>query len=521
MRLAVGYITALGAVTLVSLFIGLVLGQVNLANVSMLYLLAVMATAVAFGRGPAVFASVSAFVVFDWFFVQPLHQFTVSDPQEWISLLFFLLTATVTGQLAAGQRERAREALQREREAVVLYDIVRMLGEAEPDKVLESVAERLRRELQLKAVAVELWRATGEMQRFDAGDAAALAAMRATNQATHVLQASPSVATADSHAAPGRWVRVVKPTQAAGARDEVHLVPVKAGARRVGALLLVGPAGRFEGVEGRLVSAAAAQIGLAVDRARFRDEATEAEILRRTDELRRALLNAVSHDLRTPLATIMASAGSLRQNDVAWTEDERQGFAQAIEEEAQRLNHVVGNLLDLSRIEGGSLRPEKSWQDFEALVDDAADRLRPLTRRHRLRVEVPADLPAVWVDPVEIGEVLYNLVENATKYAPVDTEIELRARREGNTLTVSVSDQGPGIPSDALPHLFDAFYRLSDSRPRPQGLGLGLAIVKGLVEAHGGWVRADNRAGGGASFTFTLPLVDAPTGVPTAPAVIG
>src|SRR5207302_4951041 len=127
-RLAVGYITALGAVTLVSLFIGLVLGQVNLANVSMLYLLAVMATAVAFGRGPAVFASVSAFVVFDWFFVQPLHQFTVSDPQEWISLLFFLLTATVTGQLAAGQRERAREALQREREAVVLYDIVRMLG---------------------------------------------------------------------------------------------------------------------------------------------------------------------------------------------------------------------------------------------------------------------------------------------------------------------------------------------------------------------------------------------------------
>src|SRR5206468_11570523 len=252
--------------------IGLVLGQVNLANVSMLYLLAVMATAVAFGRGPAVFASVSAFVVFDWFFVQPLHQFTVSDPQEWISLLFFLLTATVTGQLAAGQRERAREALQREREAVVLYDIVRMLGEAEPDKVLESVAERLRRELQLKAVAVELWRATGEMQRFDAGDAAALAAMRATNQATHVLQASPSVATADSHAAPGRWVRVVKPTQAAGARDEVHLVPVKAGARRVGALLLVGPAGRFEGVEGRLVSAAAAQSGLAVDRARFRDE---------------------------------------------------------------------------------------------------------------------------------------------------------------------------------------------------------------------------------------------------------
>src|ERR1700716_2557383 len=169
-----GYAFALAAVALVSVFIGLVLGQVNLANASMLYLLAVMATAVAFGRGPATFASITSFLVFDWFFVEPLHQFTVSDPEEWVSLLLFLLTATVTGQLAAGQRQRAQEARQREREAVVLYDMVRILGEGEVDAALAVVAERLRRELHVEALAVEIWRPTGEITRFGAGDSSEL-----------------------------------------------------------------------------------------------------------------------------------------------------------------------------------------------------------------------------------------------------------------------------------------------------------------------------------------------------------
>src|SRR5215471_12908794 len=164
-----GYAFALAAVALVSALIGVVLGGVPLANASMLYLLAVMATALAFGRGPAIFASGSAFLVFDFFFVAPVHQFTVSDPDEWLSLLLFLLTAIVTGQLAAGQRQRAREAQQREREAVVLYDVVRRLSEGDSDQVLEGVAERLRRELQVKAVAVELWQPAGGITWVSAG----------------------------------------------------------------------------------------------------------------------------------------------------------------------------------------------------------------------------------------------------------------------------------------------------------------------------------------------------------------
>lgn len=501
-----GYGFALAAVALVSAFIGLVLGQVNLANASMLYLLAVMATAIAYGRGPAILASLLAFLTFDWFFVEPLHQFTVSDPEEWVSLLLFLLTATVTGQLAGDQRRRAREARQREREAVVLYDVVRLLGEAHVDTAMAAVAERLRNELRMDALAIELWRSDGEVRRFSAGDASALQDVQArAGGSTRVLQAGHGPSDG-RHATPGRWVRVVQPTRLAATHNDVDVVPVRVGDRRLGALLFAHSNVDFTESEDRLLSAAAGQIGLALERERLDKEATEAEILRRTDQLRGALLSAVSHDLRTPLATIMASAGSLRQKDVAWSDEEKEGFAEAIEEEAEHLNHLVGNLLDISRIEGGSLKPQMAWHELEPLVEDVLDRLAPVTRQHRLQVDVPSDLPTLWLDPVEIGEVLYNLVENAAKYSPPDAEVSISARQDGAIVRVDVSDRGPGVPLAAMPHLFDPFYRVIDGKPRPQGLGLGLAIVKGLVEAHDGRVWAENRAGTGARFSFTLPI---------------
>jgi two-component system sensor histidine kinase KdpD len=285
-------------------------------------------------------------------------------------------------------------------------------------------------------------------------------------------------------------------------------VPVRAGERRVGTIYLVRHAEieRFDAADDRLLSAVASQMGLVVERERLRREATEAEVLRRTDQLRAALLNAVSHDLRTPLASIIASAGSLRQSDVVWTEQERAEFAQAIEDQAQRLDRIVGNLLDLSRIEGGTLRPEKGWYDLGALIDDVVGRLRPITSRHRVVVAVEEDLPPVLLDYVEIDQVLSNLIENATKYAPAGTDILVRARRAGAEVRVEVADQGPGIPAPSLPHLFDPFYRVDKGKLRSKGLGLGLAVAKGLVDAHGGRIWVDGRPGGGAAFTFTLPL---------------
>jgi two-component system sensor histidine kinase KdpD len=300
-------------------------------------------------------------------------------------------------------------------------------------------------------------------------------------------------------------------------RDRSQQVAIQVGEERVGALIVVRKPGAqpFRREDDRLLSHVAAQLGITLERIRLREEATQAEILRRTDELKTALLNAVSHDLRTPLASILASAGSLLQQDVQWTEQEKRDFARAIEEEAQRLNRLVGNLLDLSRIEAGTMRPDKGWYDIGALVDGVAGRLKSVLADHQFVIDIPDDIPPVFLDYVEIDQVLSNLVENAAKYTPASTEIRISARRLNDDVEIEVADRGPGIREQDLPHLFDAFFRAA--RPdQPRGTGLGLAVARGLVEAHGGTIRAENRPDGGSRFVVTLPV--SPVGAPPEPA---
>jgi len=510
----ISYIVGLACVAIMSVAIGMALAYINITNLSMLYLVVVLATAIAFGRGPAILASVAAFLIFDWFFTQPQHTFTIADPAEWVALLLFLVTAVIAGQLAASQRQRADEAEHREREAVVLYDVVRLMSDSDSDRALRAVASRLHDELRLAAVSIRLTDDAGNTSEASFGEEDALRTARwRGNEAIQILGRG-AAPTDQRRGTPGKWIRVV-PAIARGSGGKVgagrlQIVPVMARNRRVGDLLLVrsGDAPRFSAADDRLLSALATQIGVAVERDWLQREATEAEILRRTDELKTALLNAVSHDLRTPLASIIASAGSLRQHDVDWTEEERQEFAEAIEEQALRLNQIVGNLLDLSRMEGGTLKPEKGWYDLGALVDDVLGRMKPLTSKHRITVDIPDCLPPVPLDYVEIDQVISNLIENATKYTPADTEIQISARRRNGDVQVEVADHGPGIPTSALAHLFEPFYRASEQRPRPKGTGLGLAVARSLVEAHGGKIWAENRPESGSCFVFTLPLAE-------------
>ncbi len=518
----VGYAAGLAAVGLMSVVIGLVLTVLSITNLSMLYLIVVLATAVTFGLGPAIVASVAAFFIFNWFFTQPLHTLTINDPAEWIALLLFLIIAVITGQLAASQRQRTDEAEQHEREAIVLYDVVRLMSEPDFDRALRAVAERLVAEMPLAAVSIELTDTTGETTRASFGEDEALRLIvQRPGAAAKVLGRGPAP-TGGQPATPGRWIRIVTPSRpgAPGSplTDRLQVVPVRAHNRRVGDLLLVLRAGaqRFTLADDRLLSAVATQLGVAVERVWLQHQATEAEILRRTDELKTALLNAVSHDLRTPLASIIASAGSLRQRDVPWTEDERRDLVEAIEEEALRLNRIVGNLLDLSRIEAGTLRPEKGWYDLGALVNDVLARLKPLTSKHRISANVSDELPPIFLDYVEIDQVLSNLIENAIKYTPAGTEIRISALRGDREVLVEVADRGPGVPASALPHLFEPFYRAGELGSRPRGTGLGLAVAKGLVEAQGGRIWAENRPEGGSRFVFSLPLEGPPD--ETAPA---
>jgi len=244
-----------------------------------------------------------------------------------------------------------------------------------------------------------------------------------------------------------------------------------------------------------------------IERARLRRESLQIEVLQRTDALRAALLSSVSHDLRTPLASIKASASSLLQEDVQWNDEERRSFALAIEREADRLNRLVANLLDMSRIEGGALKPEKEWYPIDELIHDVLGHLQPMLQNRAVIAHLPDDLPPVELDYLEIDQVLTNLIENAVRYTPSESPIEIRAQIDGDQMVISVADRGPGIPPADLERVFDKFYRvlgpLSKGTP---GSGLGLAVSKGLVEAHGGHIWAENREGGGAIFHFTLPI---------------
>lgn len=513
-RLFGPYLASLAIVALFTGIIALVRASADVSNVSMLYLLAVMATAVLFGSWPAIFAAVASFVAFNFFFLHPRQTLTVADDEEWVALGLLLASGVVTGQLASIMRERAQEAQRREREAIILYDLVRMMSAPGLREALTDVAERLRVELGMGAVLLALGRHAPVQAEAVAGDTESVQIAREAVPLAEMILATGRPPSPGERGAPGRWIRVVRPGARAAnqspAGGRVRTVPVQLEGQHAASLMLVRAAGAppLSPADDRLLSAVAHQLGLALQRLRLQHEATEAEALRRTDELRAALVNAVSHDLRTPLSSILASAGSLLQTDVDWTEEQKQAFARAIVDEARRLDRLVGNLLDLSRIESGNIHPEKGWYDLASLISEVAGRLQWLMSGRDVSLEVPEDLPPVHFDYVEIDQVVSNLVENAVAHTPPGTGISLRARQSGDHVEVSVTDNGPGIPPQDLPHIFKPFFRGS---PRGGGRGgLGLAVARGLVEAHGGRIQAENRPEGGARFSFTLPLGERP-----------
>jgi two-component system, OmpR family, sensor histidine kinase KdpD len=492
------YGAAFAAVLAMTAVIGAVLSVVRVANISMLYLVTVLGAAILLGRGPAIAASIVAFLAFTWFFVEPIHTLTVGDPKEWFALALFVITAAITGQLAADQRARAREAADRAREATLMFEIARVLGDIDLDAAMRSVTEQLRAGLDVPVVVVELDDGPAT-RRITAGDATLLDRAPLGSLAAWIGSTHPSGRPA------ARWIRVVDPRTVGAARDDrMHAVPLSTEGRRLGTLAVLGER-RLSAAEDRILVSVAAQVASAIDRARLRRRATDAEVLRRADELKSALLGAVSHDLRTPLASIIASVGSLRQTDVRWTDAEREQFLADIEQEADRLTRIVGNLLDLSRMESGTLHPERSWYDIAALIDDVLGRLRPITRGHRVEASIPDDLPPVSLDYVEIDQVLTNLIENAVRHTPVGSRILISASASGTDVTIEVSDDGPGIALDTIDRLFQPFFRGAPSRS-PRGTGLGLAVARGLVEAHGGRISVQNRPNGGAMFRFTLPI---------------
>jgi len=506
----------------------------RIPNISLVYLLVVLALASTRGLYAAILASVVAFLSFDFFLTQPLYTFTIAKPEEWLALFVFLATAIITGQLASALRQRAEQARRRENETRILYELVRATNNEEDlgrqlNIVARSVVDVFA-SWGVRDCAILLPDTIRQLTvQGSASQAADRKRLTPDEEATAswVMSQAQTVELHDVSLAPqkpGAYVSraVVRSTATRGAlRRYERMIPLKLGQRVIGVLCLfmeddprLFAVERSLGVERERSNSQTAffwtfvdQATAIIERARLRRESLQIELLQRTDALRAALLSSVSHDLRTPLSAIKAAASSLLQEEVQWDEEARRSFALSIEKEADRLNRLVANLLDMSRIESGALKPEKEWYPIDELVHDVLGHMQPVLDGRTVHTDLPADLPPVELDYLEIDQVLTNLIENAVRYTPAGSPIEVGARVDGDQMIISVADRGPGIPQADRERVFDKFYRVLGTQTAPTtGSGLGLAVSKGLVEAHAGRIWVEDRDGGGAIFRFTLPL---------------
>jgi two-component system sensor histidine kinase KdpD len=483
---------------------------IGITDASSLYLIAVVLVA-SFGTRPAIAAAVGAFLLYDLLFVEPRFTLTVDDPREWLDLALFLVAGTTIGRLAGRQSERAREAERRRASAAALFRVSRTLATAET--VAAAVPDILRQLVDSTRMdRIRFGRQRGTRETIE-GDEGTGPVPGATRIAT-VLVRTPGNE-------PARWVRshhAGSPAAATGSPDhETFQVRVEADDAVLGSLW----ASRAHGLglpdveETRLLSLAADQLALALVREQLASEAKDADLARRAESVGRALLESVTHDLRTPLASIRATAGSLADPSVAWTDDERRAAAARIDAEAERLNRLVGNLLDLSRIEGGTLVPAREPWDVATAVEAVVARVAAELPADRIRIVLPGDLPPVLVDPVLLDQALANVLENALLHAPgapVTISAAVAGPADDQSIVVRVEDAGPGVPDAALGRLFERFYRAPQGRPAAarRGLGIGLAVVRGALESMGGSVTAEAVPTGGLAIVLGLPVAPAP-----------
>lgn len=459
-------------------------------NSAMLYLALVVGASLYLGRGPSVVISALSALCFNFFFVPPLYTFAITDTQYVFTFFGLFLAGLIVSSLGLQVREQAEVAQRRAAETAELYDLSRDLTVAASH---EEIAQTVLHHVQ---------------QTF--GREAVVLLPHGNHLVAHTVGADFEMN--DNERAVADWV--FRNGEAAGRNTNtltaarLRYLPLKTARGVVGVLGVTGPTQAERHLSPdrrRLMESFASQIALAIERSQLSEAAQQTQVLQATEKLQTALLNAVSHDLRTPLVSITGALSSLQDKQVQSDEQARQALVENASEEAARLNRLVGNLLDMTRLESGAYRLKREPCDVQDLIGAALAQLNDRLIRHTVNVTIEENLPLVPLDFVPMTQVLVNLIDNALKYSPPQQPIEIQARLAGTRLQVSVADQGPGVPPDDVTRVFDKFYRAH--RPdNVSGSGLGLSICKGIVEAHGGRIRVENRMGGGAHFEFDVPV---------------
>jgi two-component system sensor histidine kinase KdpD len=494
--LSLGPYLGSAAAVAVALGVGLFLKAfMAVQGISLVFLTAVLAAAVAWGLLPSLFACVLSVLAYNFFFLPPLYTFTVADPENVVTLFFFLVVAVIVSHLTAATRGQAVSARARAKATAELYAFSRKIAAIGAlDDLLWATAYQIASMLNVRIVLL-----------MPVGDGEGLEVASGYPPEDELDEADMAAArwTWEHNRPAGRGAD----TLPGGKR---LFLPLRTGSGPVGVVgidrdapgPLLTPDGR------RLLDALADQAAVAIERIALAKGLDEARVLAETERLRAALLTSISHDLRTPLASILGAVSSLRSFPDQYGPAEREELLATLQDEAERLNRFVSNLLDMTRLESGGVELKLDLVDVGEIIGAALQRAGGVLARHHVEVAVAPELPMLRLDAVLFEQVLFNLLDNAAKYSPPGSRIDMLAGRDGELVEIEIVDEGPGIPPGDLERIFDKFYRVQAQDRRRAGTGLGLAICRGFVEALGGWIVARNRRDrSGAVLTIRLPVV--------------
>jgi len=480
------------AIVAAALGVGFVLQQyLNVLNIALVFLTAILISAVTYGLLPSLYACVISVLAYNFFFLPPLYTFTIADPENVVALFFFLIVAVIASNLAARTRSQAVSARGRARTTEELFAFSRKLaGIGKLEDLLWATVYQIALMLSVRVVLL-----------LPVGDGIAVRAGYPPEDELDEADLAAARWSWEHNRAAGRGADTLP-----GARR--LFLPLRTGRGPVGVLgidrdqpgPLLTPDGR------RLLDALADQVAVAIERITLAEDIDRARVLAETERLRAALLTSISHDLRTPLASIIGAMTSLRSYGDAYDKASREELMATIQSEAERLNRFIGNLLDMTRLESGAIQLNPEMIDAGDVIGTALHRASKILADHRLEIDIDPRLPMLRLDYLLFEQVLFNILDNAAKYAPPESLVRVSARRENGFVVFRIEDEGPGIPQNDLERIFDKFYRVHAQDRQRAGTGLGLAICRGFVEAMGGTIAAGNSGARGGVFTIRIPV---------------